>query len=819
MDFDEIGVDKKDTNCNQHCAWSALLKWGLWVSLALIVTRSVLLLGMEHLAQNRELALFRVRLADALPFITLRAVIYGLGAAVLFTAIKFIKKQKLLRNILYAAAWIIGSASFFYMLAGWDSSDISRQVGLYTSRGKLISAILCVASGVLGGLLLRNIIKYSSSVKKGVALELIIPLVIVIVIPIGWSLAFSRLADQMTVWETLRRVTPEAHGWQVLQSHPERGPYMEVICPSTDFQLDGADIYSLVLPPPCRVSFKVKPEEGPLFLDGRVGFDYKTKKYEKMLTGRSVRFTVHVNGDEAFTRSIPIEGASARFPGYEWMDIGSSEEGLLLDSGDEVILATAFDGGTPTPALQAGFGGVFLRRQQLVHRTTSSGKRPNIVLIVMDAQRMDRLSAYGYARATSPNLERLANRGMLFEQAYSTASWTWPSTASLLTGLLPEEHCVVNGDSCFLSHEIETVAEALQRKGFTTAAYSGNPLIVPDRNFNQGFEFFAHTKRKMKKSKYIAPPALEWLESIAGTRFFLYLHLVDTHSPGDAHPEGRRLFASNVPASFPTSSINDYQVQLLDAADGEDKGDQDGGQTIPAYHKQWISDLYDACVWTGDLWVGKFLDKLDKLGLTNETVVIFVSDHGEGLFDHGFPEHGQDLFCEQVRIPLVIAGPGIPEGVRVKQLVSIRQVAPTLANIGGARLSDVHNPIDLIHLKDGLAPGKKPVFFSTTQGCWKGRQAISIYGMRVRDTVYHLMHSDSTEGVSGDAFDQLLFNIALDPNEDNNLSSFDPKLTKALKAALEKRIKASIDRRKGTSISSGESTLEMLRGIGYIGDK
>lgn len=598
---------------------------------------------------------------------------------------------------------------------------------------------------------------------------------------------------------------------------------MDVICPSLDYGVDGADMYSLVMPPPARVSFRVLPEDGHVVLSARAGVDRSIfAEREKELQGHKAVFTVRINGSKVFEKAIPIRRASES-PGTEWIKIGDGK-GVTLGAGDEVTLETALqgpDGSDRTPAFEfpAGFGGLSLLRSWHVRRTVSSPQRPNIVLIVMDTLRRDRLSVYGYSRPTSPNLEMLARRGVVYEQAYSTSSWTWPSTASILTGMHPEEHGVLDEDSCFLHPGLFTLSEALQRRGFTTSAYSGNPLIVPDKNFDQGFEFFNQNKSHFRKSKFIVPRALEWLEAIAGTRFFLYLHLVDPHCPLDPHPRGRELFADHVPEDFSSIAIRTYNDKLLQGAGHTPGGEFAIEQCVPDDHRRWISDMYDACVWTGDYWVGKLLDRMERLGLLDETVVLFTSDHGEGLFDHVFAMHGLDLHAEQVRVPLILAGPGIPRGERVDIPVSNRQVAPTLVRFGGADLPSLQNPLDLTRFDDLRRSAGEPILFSTRRGWWNGRHPLNILRMRLKDKVLHFA-PEAFPWPGGEAvpnFRCRLFDFSQDAKERRDLAMQDALWVEGLRKVLYEKVETLEKRRRSPSIRAGDATLEMLRGIGYIG--
>ena len=369
--------------------------------------------------------------------------------------------------------------------------------------------------------------------------------------------------------------------------------------------------------------------------------------------------------------------------------------------------------------------------------------------------------------------------------------------------------------SCFLSESLTTLSETLQYAGFSTAAWSANALIVPGKNFDQGFELFDHGTTT-RQSPILMPGVLEWLDSIAGTRFFLYLHLADPHSPLDPLPAARERFAPGVPRDFSPHACVNYGLDLLAGCGHDEAGNVRTEACVPAQHQRFISDLYDACVWSGDYWLGQLLDRLESLRLDDQTVVAFTSDHGEELFDHGLASHGQALFGELVRVPLVLAGPGVPAGEVRTQVASNRHLSATLAALVDVEWGQ-RDAVDL------LASGRRaPIaLFSTENGWWNGRFRQPLLGVRRGDHVLHFAPQGRAWGVaeSGSGGERRLYDLATDPREERDLAARAPQLADELQALLEERTAELRARRTTNVVPAGEATLEYLRQIGYIGEE
>ncbi|MFT5153900.1 MAG: arylsulfatase A-like enzyme, partial [Planctomycetota bacterium] len=441
-------------------------------------------------------------------------------------------------------------------------------------------------------------------------------------------------------------------------------------------------------------------------------------------------------------------------------------------------------------------------------RARATADSPSIVFVVMDTLRADRTSLHGYEKPTTPVLDSLAERGVTFERAYSTSSWTWPSTASLLTGLAPEAHGVTSSRSCFLAHELETLPERLQQRGYTTAAFAANPLIAPDKNFDQGFESFSATRSRFLPSDVVVPDVLEWLDRNAGRRFFLYVHLVDPHEPHKPRPEFERSMTSGKPADLPEGALTKYGEAMLRMSDEE------RARHVPPEHARWMSEVYDASVATGDYWFGQILEKLNELQLRDNTIVAFTSDHGEELLEHGMLKHGHALWEELVHVPLVIAGPGIAQGVRISTPLSNRELPLSLAVRAGAPFEAIDARLDLTR------PGElveEDVFFSTENGWLNGKRDQTIIGIRDDAWTVHFRppHKANEElrvlGSYDNTTDPMQLRAWSASDEERNSSQ--PRVERALRQVSRWREHAPQVR------AAGAGTIDVLRGVGYLGDE
>lgn len=301
----------------------------------------------------------------------------------------------------------------------------------------------------------------------------------------------------------------------------------------------------------------------------------------------------------------------------------------------------------------------------------------NLLLISIDTCRADHLSAYGYWRETSPALDALAARGVLFESAFCQVPDTTPSHASLFTSVYPYTHGAANGVP--LKESATTLAEVLRKANFKTAGFvSGATMTARDSGLAQGFDVYDDELDRInpkgipfeRRAVGTTERALEWLRNSDQERFFLFVHYFDPHTQYDPPSPYDSMFSA-------------------DRAPAETREKIDP-EHIPAYAKIGsATDLevyqarYDGEIRYVDEQVSRLFAQLETLGLQDDTLVVVTSDHGEDMGEHGvYFNHGWTLFDPALHIPLIFSCPGhMPSGRRVEDLVQTIDVLPTILDM------------------------------------------------------------------------------------------------------------------------------------------
>lgn len=333
---------------------------------------------------------------------------------------------------------------------------------------------------------------------------------------------------------------------------------------------------------------------------------------------------------------------------------------------------------------------------------------PNVLLIVVDTLRFDRLAAYGHDRDTSPRIDEwLARPGTVVERAYAQAPWTLPSTASLLTGRLPGELAGEAPDLYEIPSAVPALAERLAALGYRTAGFIANPILHRDNGFARGFGDFYTPPMSWKvlewvDARTINERAVPWLEAGRGSEepFFLYLHYIDPHDPYQ-NPD---LTAGNGTRWDPgyAGRVRGDWAQDLYA----------GKRALPdpeadLHH---LLALYDSEIRYVDRHVGELLESIPPEVL-RDTLVVLTSDHGEEFLDHGGWKHGQTLYEEMLRVPLILRWDGvIPRGGRLAGPVALLDLVPTILSAVGAPAEE-HPGRDLLPaLTEDKPLAPRPVF-------------------------------------------------------------------------------------------------------------
>lgn len=300
-----------------------------------------------------------------------------------------------------------------------------------------------------------------------------------------------------------------------------------------------------------------------------------------------------------------------------------------------------------------------------------------VVVVVVDTLRADALGAYGAAETMTPIMDALAEGGTLFERCLATSSWTWPSTASLLTGKLPPEHGLIGKDGSSISPDVPSVAAAFQSAGWATAAFVANPILDAELGFGRGFDRWEGADDSWDEAAVPLERATAWLaEREPREPFFLYVHLVEPHSPYRPSAESAAVLDLPGPPSEEDLGAITRAYNLMIKGAPHDQGAIDD-------FVDWRRRCYAAEVRDADLAIGELLEILRRRGPLDRTLLAVTSDHGEEFLEHGLIGHGGQLYPESVHVPLILTGPGISPGMRVAERVENRLLGPTLLGLAG----------------------------------------------------------------------------------------------------------------------------------------
>jgi arylsulfatase A-like enzyme len=345
-------------------------------------------------------------------------------------------------------------------------------------------------------------------------------------------------------------------------------------------------------------------------------------------------------------------------------------------------------------------GGSFLlarwtESRRLAALPAADRDRPNILLIILDTQRADHLSSYGYHRPTTPHLDSVAREGVLFERAFSPSSWTLPSHASLFTGRLTREHRAGDDSIKLLDDRFPTLAERLGAVGYATAGFVANTYWAARhtglaRGFVHYEDFYgtpgdalqrmalvrelqrltewlgAVDIRGRKRAPHINTEFLRWSARIQDRPFFAFLNYMDVHSP----------YLPPEPYAGRFGPVRrEFRPKRLEVGNRN-------SQPISADERAHRIDRYDESLAYLDAHVGRLMAELLRRGILDRTIVIITSDHGELFGEHGFLEHGKSLYQQETLVPLIIRYPArIPGGSRVTSRVGSIRLAATIADL------------------------------------------------------------------------------------------------------------------------------------------
>jgi arylsulfatase A-like enzyme len=420
-------------------------------------------------------------------------------------------------------------------------------------------------------------------------------------------------------------------------------------------------------------------------------------------------------------------------------------------------------------------------------------ERPSIVIYLTDTLRADRLSSYGFEKPTSPRLDALAREAIVFEDVWAQSSWTRPTVASLFTGLHPGTHGAV-GFERPLAGRFTTLAELLKQAGYRTGAVVSNHVVHHRFGFAQGFDEWNEGEVKLYglSAPEVVERGLRFVDRSPGP-FLLYLHTMEPHATYEPTPEAFRRFAPGV-ARRPSRPIIMQPTVTPEEAD-------------------YLDALYQGEVWDNDRALGDLLDGLRQRGRLDSTLFLFTSDHGEEFLDHGEKGHGQSLYRELIRVPLVVRLPtGERGGSREAAPLAQVDVLPTLLALLGIE-APPNEGRDLSALWLGRArPTGVPVFVGETRFGKAEKQAL-----RVGDLKLVLNHDPRRYGLGGGPLE--IYDVARDPDETRNLAGREwiaaGWMERRLRALLE-GLRRSGARGPSEKVEITEEDREALRALGYV---
>jgi arylsulfatase A-like enzyme len=588
------------------------------------------------------------------------------------------------------------------------------------------------------------------------------------------------------------------------------------------------DIYreTLVARSPERISFKVDLQSDP-YLDLSIG----------TVDDSPVTFRVDVRSGDGSTELLRRTITTPQ----RWHSVPLDLSRFAGDDVDLSFSAEAERPGTPafwgTPVIRNRNGrprvaALSPARDSLLGKAALPPQ--GVILIIADTLRRDHLQPYGYERENAPVLTKLAAEGALFRDAISQGTWTKVSVSSIVTSLYPSTHGI-NDMPDRMSAGVTTLAEAYRSAGYATFATSSVPFTGKLTNLHQGVEVLHESTSitdvdhsESKTSRTYSDRLFEWMEEHREVPFFAFLHVFDPHSPFEPYRPYDSLFLSAEEMAEHREQMdkvkkfikNDFMKReaLPTEAELEEAGLDK--ETFIKREKAW----YDASIRAMDVEVGRLVERLEELGLAEDTLIAFVSDHGEEFLEHGRRFHGYHTYGEMLNVPLVLWWPrGIPAGVEVEQTVQSIDLMPTLLDLSGLEIPQRAQGQSLLPLIDDADPTSlgwrpRPAFAERAfaQAAFEDVDEIRLESQAVIHEGWKLIRN--TSGPE-DWPEYELYDHVADPLNLENVADTNPDKVESLSRLLdgwqESALAARVETEEAAASLSDEE-IRKLRSLGYL---
>jgi choline-sulfatase len=432
-----------------------------------------------------------------------------------------------------------------------------------------------------------------------------------------------------------------------------------------------------------------------------------------------------------------------------------------------------------------------------------SARPANLLVVTVDTLRSDALGCYGSTSGNTPNFDGLAKDGVVFERSYAPIATTFPSHASMFTGVYPREHGVRwNGQS--LDDEWTTLAELLSDRGYSTGAFVSYKAMVNRGGLGQGFSEVSDPDPAKKwdgarPGDETVAMATDWLARQHEGPFMLWVHLFEPHSP---YPV----------TEHSAQAMGDYSGPFSNGITAEEFSDLPKGWTKDPLEREALRALYDGRVRDADRQVGQLLDSLDELGVRDDTLVVLLGDHGQLLGEHRQVGHGPVLHEEVLKTPFIIDEPGSRRGPgRVTDLVGVIDLTPTVLELLSLPALDDVDGRSLVPLLGGQSSSGEPYFAEVRVTGVKGTGSVDATDdpVAVLRGQYKLVMT--SKGVT-------IFDLRQDPGETSPLTVDDlPGVGQELLVLARKHQHL----RPGQNVAHAseqldEETLAELKALGYL---
>lgn len=575
--------------------------------------------------------------------------------------------------------------------------------------------------------------------------------------------------DNMEAWrqyrtvDGLRLITEEAATIEIeaVEVHQRQGLFAGAGIGTREYAISGETRQAVYMHTPARLACRVTVPEHPILASGLA----------VVMEGNPVQFAVNLtrNGQRSILFEKSIDGTDAW--AEQRIDLGGH-------AGEEVELELSATAAAP--------GQIALWSTPVLYdalQKDTARPRPNIIVYLVDALRADHLNPYGYADPTSPNLARLAEHGILFENCFSQETCTKPSVMTLYTGIDRIAHGYICNEGTAFSKDPLFFPTLLREIGYATCAISQNsygpPVSFTQNAFCRLVELYK-VDRSVTEDTYKAAAA--FFEGHQDRPFFMYIHTMECHEQWTPAAGETNCTTSGVEEQVWKDPASASRIQL-----------------------------YDGSIAFADCNFGRIRAKLEELGLLENTLILFTADHGYALGERGEWEHAKAPYLDQIHIPLIMSWPAGPFAAgRISENVQTADISATILDLAGLPNLEISQGSSLVPLMRGETQPylERPVFSSDG---W-GTSASVIRG-------HFKLHKDR-EG------NESLYDLTQDAPETNNIATDQPEVAAELHQELKTHIRQNskiAETIHGTPDSKQDIAvdpvkLEILKSLGYLAE-